>query len=362
MNSTANELVSDPLFQLNAILWLAQPLPVESNIIPLLHRQGFAVYAIAPLLSMPLDVRLIADRQKVSMQVGVRPDVVLENPADRKFCICECKANSFGPDSSTAAQARALLVTAGPRAAEILGLATSEPLVALLDFVVPEPCRPGMTETISVLQTQLRTGGISTGACSAVGLLAADEGISIVVDVRAAEYFGLSVGQNLVLRTEPGNDPRPLYLIPYDPDVEQSANEAAYCKRVLFERVHSSIVAAVGRAQAPCELCFKSHDLLNDATFGMFEHWENRESERHMRSICRHFMGALVKAANSAVPDSAFFEPGNAWKVSLRSQQHSEKLMDAITRFSCETLDLQAEPPPTLFDDLPDTRDDLSQN
>jgi len=94
----------------------------------------------------------------------------------------------------------------------------------------------------------------------------------------------------------------------------------------------------------------------------MFEHWENRESERHMRGICRHFMGALVKAVNSAVPDSAFFEPGNAWKVSLRSQQHSEKLMDAITRFSCETLDLRAESPPTLFDDLPDTRDDLSQN
>ena len=73
MNSTANELVSDPLFQLNAILWLAQPLPVESNIIPLLHRQGFAVYAIAPLLSMPLDVRLIATARRCQCKSGCDP-------------------------------------------------------------------------------------------------------------------------------------------------------------------------------------------------------------------------------------------------------------------------------------------------
>ena len=68
-------------------------------------------------------------------------------------------------------------------------------------------------------------------------------------------------------------------------------------------------------------------------------------------------MGALVKAANSAVPDSAFFEPGNAWKVSLRSQQHSEKLMDAITRFSCETLDLTSGiPTPPSLTTFPNVR------
>ena len=118
-----------------------------------------------------------------------------------------------------------------------------------------------MTRHSSVLQTQLRTAVFPQEHVLRVRLLAADEGISIVVDVQAAEYFGLSVGQNIIIRTEPDNDPRPLYLIPYDPDVEQSANEAAFCKRVLFERVHSSIVAAVGRAQPPCELCFRSHDL-----------------------------------------------------------------------------------------------------
>lgn len=121
MPSTHDDLLKDPLFQLNMLLWLAQPLPAGNEISPLLYRRGFTVYAIAPLLPLPLDVRQVV-HDTLALQSGVRPDIVLVHNQERKFAFHECKTNSFGPDSSTAAQIRSLLIISGSRAAEILGL------------------------------------------------------------------------------------------------------------------------------------------------------------------------------------------------------------------------------------------------
>ena len=45
---TLPELVKDPVFQLNVLLWLAQPLPqAYQEIIPLFYGHGFDVYALA---------------------------------------------------------------------------------------------------------------------------------------------------------------------------------------------------------------------------------------------------------------------------------------------------------------------------
>src|SRR5205823_3552170 len=114
--------VSDPLFQLNVVLWLTQPLPQGSSIVPLLHERGFVVYAISPPLPVPLDLQAAAQSARVALQNSGRPDVLLAHPLERKFAFIECKASSFGPNSNTAEQARSFLLMAGPRAAEVLGL------------------------------------------------------------------------------------------------------------------------------------------------------------------------------------------------------------------------------------------------
>ena len=48
MSPTKTEVISDPLFQLNVLLWLTQPLAEASAITPLLYQRGFSVYAITP--------------------------------------------------------------------------------------------------------------------------------------------------------------------------------------------------------------------------------------------------------------------------------------------------------------------------
>src|SRR5881296_3799088 len=91
--------VSDPLFQLNVMLWLTQPLPQGSQIVPLLHQRGFSVYAISPALVVPLDIQLAARTAQIALQSSGRPDVVVTHEEERKFAFTECKAISFGPDS-----------------------------------------------------------------------------------------------------------------------------------------------------------------------------------------------------------------------------------------------------------------------
>jgi len=354
MTPMPNELIRDPLFQLNALLWLAQPMPSQSEIRPLLYEQGFTVYAIAPLLGLPPDLRLMAQEAQINMQERVRPDVVLAHEGARKFAFTECKKSSFGATSSTAEQGRSHLVVAGPRAAEVLGLASGQLAGSLVAFVTAQSEQGPLAQTLAILCEELDAAKIPAGHFSVLGLVLAETDVSIAIDDQANTFFGLPKGNNSFMKRERDTDPRRLYFIPYDPDIDQSPEEREFCKRVLFERMQSTVVAAVGRTSPSCELSLNSEKILNDAMFGMYGQWENRESARHMRRLCRQFMDALMQALNSEVPESMTCEPGEGWKIILQNSEQHEKVTDALTRFSCMTLDLQTEPQPGLFDDLED--------
>jgi hypothetical protein len=352
MTSVPNELIRDPLFQLNALLWLAQSMPSGSEIRPLLYEQGFTVYAIAPLLGLPPDLRLMTQEARINMQESVRPDVVLAQEGARKFAFTECKKSSFGATSSTAEQGRSLLVVAGPRAAEALGLAPGQVADSLLAFITAQSEQVPLTQTLETLSKQLHAAKIPAARFSVLGLVSTETEVSVAIDDQASAFFALPSGIYPFLTRGPDTDPRPLYFIPYDPDVDQSQEEREFCKLLLFERMRNTVVAAVGRGCPPCELSFNSKKILNDAMCGMYGQWENQESAKHMRRLCRQLMGALMQAVNSEAPSSLTFQPDEGWKIILQNSEQQEKVLDALTHFSCETLALETEPQPGLFDDL----------
>ncbi|MGH8057840.1 MAG: hypothetical protein ACREOH_11495, partial [Candidatus Entotheonellia bacterium] len=203
MLSMPGELIKDPIFQLNALLWLAQPLPDRQEIIPILYRQGFSVYAVAPLLSLPPDLRLAAQATAISLREGVRHDVILVQQGEQKFAFTECKADSFGPASSTADQARSLLLVSGPRAAEILALAQSQLSSSRLVFVVPEHSRSRLSQTLSSLQSELRADGMPVGEVAIIGLLLTASDLSLSIDSAGSQFFGLAAGTHPFTRVEP---------------------------------------------------------------------------------------------------------------------------------------------------------------
>ncbi len=354
MNPTPNDLTRDPLFQLNLLLWLTQPLPTESSIEPLLYRRGFGVYAIAPPLALPLDLQLAAQEAEIRIQAAARPDVVLANQSSRKYGLVECKARSFGAASPTSEQARAFMLMAGPRIAEVLALAPADVNDSILAYLTPEDQRDAFNETLSELKTELDSAKLPTGVFSVLGIEIHATELRLVVDERGGAFFALTPGAHRAMNVESETDPRPLYFIPYDPDVQLSGEERQFCKRVLFERIHSGVLACVGRSHVPSEVLLESRGLLNDAMFGMYENWENPDSEKHMRRLCRELMHAISRAVNSEAEGAVVYEPERGWKIELNSEEQRQKVINALSRFSCETMVLRAEPTQNLFDVIDD--------
>jgi hypothetical protein len=245
------ELIRDPVFQLNVLLWLAQPLPPGYQITPLLHARGFDVYAIALRLALPPDVLLALRDGGFETQAGVRPDVILAKESAGKFAITECKGRSFGSGSSTADQARTLLILAGPRCHEVLGLQSHEVQQSILAYLVPTSEQVALLATFSELREAFHARGVSTGEAFLLGLATTDGNMGLEVDDATAQFFELSPGRHTFLPLEPDTDPRPLYFVPFDPDTDQSAAEKMFGRRVLSERMQSAIIAAIGRAVPP---------------------------------------------------------------------------------------------------------------
>ena len=285
MNPVLNELERDPLFQLNVVLWMAQPLPsgLEGQPQPLLYSRGFTVYAVGPLLALPPAVRLAVVDSGVDTQESAAPDVVLARQRDGRFAFVECKGGWFGVESSTARQARALLIMAGPAAADVLGLQADGISEAMLSLISSEEDRGKLGDTLHDLGRELSQAHFRVGPSDVLGLRTDGGNVSIEVHGAAGEFYGLALGSHELLKLEPETDPRPLYFVPFDPDVCQSPTERAYCKRVLYERMQVSIVSALGHAGPPVDLSIETERLLNDAMFGTYSRWEKRESRQNRK-------------------------------------------------------------------------------
>jgi len=349
-----SELVADPVFQLNSLLWLTQPLPEAAGIRPVLREAGFEVDAICPPVTLPPDILLLFKDSGLAHQDNIRPDVVLCRQQDGRYGVVECKGNSFGPGSSTARQARTLPAAAGPRLDEALGLRSGTITRSTAGYLVPSQAAADMGLTLEALGNELGSKRLRAGASCVLALEPGDTAVSLVADNAARDFFGLPVEKVDFLPVEEGTDPQPLYFIPYDPDCSQSEEERAYCKRVLFERIQLSLLGAGGRAVPPAELVFDAVGLLNDATFGMYDLWENKESAKHMRKLVRQMLAKLAEILRSEVDDGFRFVENKGWTLQIPSEKTKDAICNALSKFSCETMDLRQEPERTLFDDLAD--------
>jgi len=354
--TSPNDLVRDPLFQVNAVLWMAVPLPENASWNPLLSAAGFQVYAIAPLLGPPLDVLSEMKARGITHQERYRPDVVLNREYDRSFAVMECKGRSFGIDSSTARQATTHLIICGPRLHESLGLADSDVSQGAALYVTPESDRVLLDGTLRQLKEKLLAslGHASDYAILGLEVVAMNEEMSLnlTIDTNSGMFLGLPDPVMCIASFHRDTDPRPLYLVPYDPDCDQSPEERAFCKRVLYERVHSEILGAMGRAHPPEDIRITPEDLLRRAMPGVYDKWENADSMKHMRGLVRDLLKRLVLMVNAESKDTLSGNLKLGWTFRLSSPEAQVKVCNLLARFSIEKMDLEKEPEPGLFDDF----------
>lgn len=321
------------------MIWLTQPSADPDGIVPVLHEQGYSTLAIGRLLTLPADIRQAVSDAGLATQNGANPDFILIHKANRKYLLVECKENSFSPASTTAKQARTLMLMAGGRAAEILGLDTSEVAASFLGYVLPEENVVQLSETLDHLREEMVDTKLPWGQSSVLGLVVQNGEVCLSVEDKVGSFVELPSGVHPFMTYEPGTDPRPFYFLPYQPGLNQSPAERDRCKFDLLKRLQQNIVVQVGQMKLPAQLYLAADSLLNRAYWGTYELWEDRSDRQHLRRLCNRFLNRVAAVFHSSVPAS-MIQDGSSWKVTVDDENQHNRLMNALTRFGPQATDL----------------------
>lgn len=354
MNLNINELCKDPLFQLNLSIWITQPQPPKYfYVYPLFYESGLSIYSIGPLLTLLPDIRL-AVAGKIDCQDGTRPDLVLQTKESKKYCILECKSSSFGSDSSTAKQARTLLLVTGPILSEVLGLGTRGQNEGILCYLIGSNQAEMLETTLGTLEEEIKEiVNLESGNFGCLMINPSQLSITLEYQTKVKEFLSLIKDSPVeVIQYEEDTDPRPLYFIPYDPNIQQTKEEKELCRRILFERILSYLISNIGSTTIPATITFTTEQLLNSATFGIYEIWEDNEAKRHERRLVKDFLMSIKAIINERLRECISFEPQKGWTFNVKDRETYEELLKQLQRFKPKSLDLSKKIEPTLFDNM----------
>ncbi len=349
MNQNINDLCNDPLFQLNLAIWLAQAQPPSRYYIyPLFYQSGLNIYSIGPLLALPPDIRLTVSKD---YQDGARPDLILERDEKKKFCILECKKSSFGPNTDQARQARTLLLISGPIISEVLALGSRGKNEGILCYFSGSNQIEMMEMTLRSLTQEIKSLNLESGIYGCFGIKAEESAILLEYSEQIKSFLSLKDDSPLeVIRLEKDTDPRPLYFIPYDPNIQQTKEEQEFCRRILFERILSYLISSIGGATVSFPITFTTEDLLNAATFGVYETWEDNDAKKHIRKLVKDLLTNIKNSVKESLRNCIRYDKG--WIFDLKDKETYEELLKELQKFKPETLDLSKEMQPDLFNTL----------
>lgn len=344
-----NKLCDDPLFQLNLAIWLAQPQPsTYFYVFPLFHDAKLSIYSIGPLLALPPDIRLVVSSD---YQEGARPDLILKKEGEKKFCILECKKSSFGPNAEQARQARTLLLIAGPIISEVLGVGSRGQNEGILCYFSGSNQIEMMENTLRSLAQEIRNLELESGSYGCFGIKAEQLTILLEYSEQIKAFLNLKNDSPVeIIRFDENTDPRPLYFIPYDPNIQQTKEEQEFCRRILFERILANIISQVGSADIPSSITFTTEELLNSATFGVYEIWEDNKAKKHLRRIVKDFLNQIKNTLSEPLRECISYESQKGWIFNLKDKESHQELLKQLQKFKPETLDLSKQIQPSLFD------------
>ena len=234
------------------MLWLVWPTLPTDIVRPILREDGFDLRSIAPAFVAPLEVQARAGTAGIPFKERPSPDLLLEHSERHTLLPIECKVSSFGPDAPSGSerhqsrQAAALLSATGPYLADYFGLSAGVDWQAYLLYAVSGSQEAAMQTTLEVLSARLQTAHIDVTLAGAVGIYIAQDGIYLKPAAATVPITALRTSRPdgvRVVKLEDGEDPRVLYLLPWDPSIGPMDT---YERRALEERVRSAIAFLIG--------------------------------------------------------------------------------------------------------------------
>jgi len=278
------------LDQLNLMLWLAWgEVPSDDSVNPVFRRSGFELVAIGPSIPITLPYQRQLQEAGFKPKQAVSPDLFLQRHADFLLSPLECKESSFGPSSSTSAQAAALLAVPGMQIAQDLGLIPPSRLLQMTSrvcYAINGGQEGPLADTLSEIRAQLRRAGLAPNPAHVLGIYEEDTGVYLQEETEG--YLGQN-GPVQVLKAGASVFP----LIPWDPSLGK--HEAG--RRDLEERLRAQIVAFLGAhldeaLQGPLQISLD--DLLRQA-LPIWIYWRDRDARRRIRRAARGFLRKLLQ-------------------------------------------------------------------
>lgn len=267
-------LTRDPVFQVNSCLWLvAKSTPAKDGKRPFFDA-GYRLRSLGSKLAFSLEVRTRVAQCGWGRNPP-EPDLLFHHLASGDHLVLECKASSFSKDSSTAGQARKLLISCADSTTAV-GIDGQ----AVVVYVLPSEDCSLQTETLSEITDELTEDGFVTALYGVLGLKIDDDGLWAELRIsRDPSPHLAELADRFLIIAGASSEARPLYLIPYDPTAadNQSREEREYCHRVLLERFYLAAVQVIGTADVPECVVIKADDLFRQATYGVSDKWQAKE-------------------------------------------------------------------------------------
>jgi len=325
MNSI-DKIIGDHLFQMNLILWLAQPIGMNIGLRAILAESGYSVYSISPSLALPIPIRERIREKNIAAQDGCSPDIILKRKSSDLFMLVECKKQSFGIESSNSEQARTMLLLEGQVLAEALALSSTSHVGSIVSYVTKDDQTVLIKTTCANIRAEIESSGFRSNDACCIGIKHdSDNSIYINVDVDDSNRLNIiESGVIKVIEGQPDTDPRPLYFIPLDPSVEQNV----YGKKTLEQRLLSEILSLIGRAKIPSNVALTVEDLLSKSTWGMYSLWGDNNARKNLRRQVNSFLKnkiALVFPQN-------LMQGQDEWILNLESLKDKESFLSFLLK------------------------------
>jgi hypothetical protein len=345
------DLIGDPLYQCNLLLWMLQP---STGVVvkPLLQQAGYTLRFIEPKLPLPLTISNKLKTDKLLTADEGAPDMIIQGQSP-DYVIIECKRSMFGykpgEDDTATRQCRAFLLQVPQIFSEALpsiprNTATTTHLLYLACHNTEVPQFTGVEAIAKELVTknyQATTHGLLTLDISqgSIGLRKTGTHGAIPAPLGSALSNSFTPVQTI---PDADTDPRPMYYIPWMPDSEPTPD--AYNYNSFANRILLSAAAEIGPAIPPCDVELETEVLLAKATNEFYQYWRNNESKRHLGKRAKDLLKKQIFKADPKAVLKPLGDQRSGWKLTLMDTKMQSRIVEELRKWQSEVW----LTPPTL--------------
>lgn len=265
--------VRDNLFQLNVLVWAAFAQPAGAPVTPVLWNLGYTLHAIEKPLEASVAERAQLNKATAQIQPNPTVDAVFSCKEGSTYVLVECKPSSFGLGSDWASQARGLIVAGGSIGSR---LGVGGDVGAETCYLVPEDGAQITDATLAGLHKEVSSTGLRRCPTGVIGMWIKSDGVYLGLSNRLQGAAALPVAlipERRVLSVSTEQDPRPLYVIPWIPDGQDTDDLEAF-----REKIRAALLSWLGKAAIGSSEAIYFEDLLDDVSRGVFRYWSDRSS------------------------------------------------------------------------------------